>query len=294
MDGYYSIHSLARKSAEGRPAGGVSLFYKPWLGPVETIHTDENLLIAKTNTVTIIGTYIPPNTEVEDIMETLINSLQKIKFNENVILAGDMNCRLDKPDSKCKTILAFLEEENFKLVNDPEQKTYFAHNGSSTIDLIFHKGAIKVQKQEGVFTSSTTPLRKHIPILTNILIQSQKKHKIENRKPTIARKLNISEINKEKGRVTEAEKAIEQNDLNLALTLINKVINSGVIHQQNNRKAQPWFDKECYAKRKTTLNALRKAKFSRQKEDLRLYGEERRAYKNLLKRKKSGIHGEGG
>lgn len=29
IEGFYSIHSLARKPAEGRPSGGVSIFYNP-------------------------------------------------------------------------------------------------------------------------------------------------------------------------------------------------------------------------------------------------------------------------
>ncbi|PSN30414.1 hypothetical protein C0J52_27182 [Blattella germanica] len=73
------------------------------------------------------------------------------------------------------TILVFLEEENFKLVKNPEQKTYFAHNGSSTIDL-------------GTFSLSTNPIRKHIPILTDLTIRTHKKRISENHKSSISRK----------------------------------------------------------------------------------------------------------
>ncbi|PSN41025.1 hypothetical protein C0J52_19847 [Blattella germanica] len=83
----------------------------------------------------------------------------------------------------------------------------------------------------------------------SLSIRTQKKHIIKNRKTSISRKHNIPEINKETERVSEAEKATKQKNLNLALTLINKVINSGIIHQQNNRKAQPWLDKKFLCKK---------------------------------------------
>jgi hypothetical protein len=101
-------------------------------------------------------------------------SLRKVTNpKESIILAGDMNCRLDKPDMKCKAILAFLKEENLKITNDPKCKTYFAHNGSSTIDLVFHKGDnIGTLRKKGLWTSPTTPLRKHIPIQTKFSLKT--------------------------------------------------------------------------------------------------------------------------
>lgn len=243
--------------------------------------------IAKATKYTIIGIYIRPNTETEDIMELLTFSFQKITNpKESIILAGDMNCRIDKSDMKCKAILAFLKEENFKITNDPKCKTYFAHNGSSTIHLVFHKGDnIETLEQKGLWTSQITPLRKHIPIQTKFSIKTPQKTISKHVRNTMSRDINIAALERELGKATEAEQVIKENDLNTALTTINKMLETSITHKQNTRKAQPWFDKECYAERQTALSALHIAKMTLEPEDLRVYGEKWRYYKNLLKQK---------
>lgn len=289
LEGFYSIHSLAEKPQKGRPSGGVSIFYKPWIGPMETVHKEENLVIVKAETFTLIAIYARPNAEVEHIIEILTAALGKIRnAAENIIIAGDMNCRLDKPDTKCRATLNFLQEENFELINDPEQKTYISHNGSSTIDIVLIRGhGIQVVSQEALWSTSTTPMRKHIPIQTKLTLRANKTTR-RRQKNTTSRKIVIAEIEKEKsrGRITEAEKEMEQDNLNAALTIINKIIKSGATHKPKRRRAQPWFDRECYALRQETLKDLHTAKNSGLQEDLRKYGGKRKTYKTFLKQKK--------
>ena len=68
-------------------------------------------------------------------------------------------------------VLEFLEEQGFTLPTERDTPTYIAPNGTSTIDLLFYKGKhIKIAEQKGLWYSSTTSLRKHIPTTTIISI----------------------------------------------------------------------------------------------------------------------------
>ena len=69
-------------------------------------------------------------------MAKIINYIGNAK---NAIIAGDLNCRIYKPDHKSRTIMAQIEEERYKLVNKKTLVTYVAHNGSSAIDSVFLK-----------------------------------------------------------------------------------------------------------------------------------------------------------
>ena len=59
-----------------------------------------------------------------------------VENEENVIIAGDLNCMVDKPDNNKTVIMLLLfHEEGFTLLNKREDVTYMARNGASTIDL---------------------------------------------------------------------------------------------------------------------------------------------------------------
>ncbi|KAJ4426601.1 hypothetical protein ANN_26399 [Periplaneta americana] len=125
------------------------------------------MIIVKTTTITVIGLYIQPNVPVENVIDLVYKVIEQTRTDKNVILAGDLNCRLDKQNAKTHILLETLEEEGFRLENKKEIPTYIAHNGYSTIDLVFYKGEhLKLTKQEGLWSSKAAPIRKHIPIKT--------------------------------------------------------------------------------------------------------------------------------
>ena len=65
------------------------------------------------------------------------NIVVLISRNATVILAGDLNCRIDIRQPKAEQVIRFIEGEGLTLANKAEEKTYVCHNGSSTIDLVF-------------------------------------------------------------------------------------------------------------------------------------------------------------
>jgi len=141
---------------------------------------------------TVINVYFNPEWKAADIVDTLTNALWKVDRRENIILAGDLNCRIDKKNEKTVIVLEFLEKEGLLLANEKTMKTYAAFNGSSSIDLTFTRG-ISVLRQTQLWETDAVLLRKHIPIQTELNIEKAiYKMKEEKR----GKKLDVNMLNK--------------------------------------------------------------------------------------------------
>ena len=46
-----------------------------------------------------------------EVIEEIAVAMEKATGNDTLILAGDLNCRIDKPCSKAIAVLDFLEEK---------------------------------------------------------------------------------------------------------------------------------------------------------------------------------------
>ena len=132
---FYSTHVLAKKGDKGRPAGGISVLMRPWMTPIIRTIRKENAVLIVTKELAIIAAYYPPNHSALEILEEIHYLIQQIKHEKPTIIAGDLNCRIDKKNSKTKLVVDALEEEGFTLLNDRNTPTYICHNGSSAIDL---------------------------------------------------------------------------------------------------------------------------------------------------------------
>lgn len=191
LKGYYAIHSFAQPTA-GRPAGGVSIFVKPSLGSINRIIKYEKTIIIRTADATIIGLYINPQTATEDAAGKVAEAIMQSTGDKRVILAGDLNCRIDKPNNKTELILDSLVEEGYTLINKPTLKTYIAPNGTSSIDLVFYRGeGTKIINQKGLWTSDMAPIRKHIPIVTTMEIHQSQSTLTSATRHRTSRKLDV-------------------------------------------------------------------------------------------------------
>ena len=107
------------------------------------------------------------------------------------LLAGDLNCRMDRPNSKSQALMELMEEVSFTLTNAAQTKTYISHNGSSTIDLIFYQGnELKLQSITITAVSASNPIRKHLPVRAKFQIMTIKKDKQSNQRWT-PRKISL-------------------------------------------------------------------------------------------------------
>lgn len=285
--GKYASHSPAMQGPTGRPAGGVSCYYNPSIGQKISEYTEKNMVIVKTNTVTLIGAYFNPKTDIVEVIDSMINAIKRTNPEETVILAGDFNCRLDTNNQRSRILMDTLEEEGFRLINDPDHRTYYARNGSSTIDLIFIKGNnARATKQEVLMTSELTTLRKHIPVVTNIEIENSTKRKATQQRTKTTRELNIEKLREAEQEIQSIKENIRQNKITEATEKIEHLIMSATT-KRTRRKAKPWFDATCYSQRTKTLEALYQAKSTNKRRDLDYYADSRRKYKLLLKEKQN-------
>ena len=139
IEGFHGLHSYAKKT-EGRPTGGVACYLKPTMGNFKVVYKDENVLAVGTEALTTIAVYIRPQATTEEVMETIMTATDATKEMENVIIAGDINCRIDRTNNKTETVMEAMREEGFRLANKADLVTYVAHNGTSAIDLLLYRG----------------------------------------------------------------------------------------------------------------------------------------------------------
>ncbi|PSN42778.1 hypothetical protein C0J52_18131 [Blattella germanica] len=223
---------------------------------------------------------------MEEAVEIIMNATVRVRGEENVIIAGDLNCQLDIPSSKTEIVLDALRDESFILINKKDLLMYIAPYGASAIDVVLVRGkGIRVKKQKGLWSSTISPIRKHIPIVTDLILYTQSTHKKEE-KITISRKLNVEKIRESRDELEEARRLAKKGESDLALSSALKILHGASICNHR-RKAQQWFDKECYSLRKETLNLLYKAKNSKLHTDLEIYAKTRKAYKSLLRNKRA-------
>lgn len=255
------------------------------MGKLLSTHQDQDTLVMNFENLSVIAIYTEPLTPIEDIIETIMTALRHVAPGQNIIIARDLNCRLDVASHRANELLDMMTEEGFTLANKADERTYFAHSGCSTIDLIFFKGPnISLNNYKVCYTADETPLKKHCPVVANFRIP-----KVENRVKITAtktsRQLNNQLLSQKTSEWREFENHIKENDIELAAITLEKTIQSAMVYNPE-RRAQKWFDKECYGKRRTTLQVLHTARSSRSPEDLRYYSQNRKEYKDLLKAKR--------
>jgi hypothetical protein len=102
----------------------------------------------------------------------------------------------------------------------------------------------------------------------------------------MTRKLDKQALASATHEISAAEQLLKENNLDAAANAIENILKMATIPCRQ-RRAQIWFDAECYKERKKTLQALHTAKETNRQRDLQDYSEIRRKYKNLIKAKKS-------
>ncbi|KAJ4425968.1 hypothetical protein ANN_27594 [Periplaneta americana] len=223
---FYAIHVLAEQSPLGRPKGGITCLIHPKLSPFQMIHKTDHVLAIRTKTCCIIGVYFQPELRQDHIVDELSNALLKVTRNEMLILAEDLNCRIDRPDLKTTTIISFLESEGLTLINNKDTKTYIGPNGSSTIDLVFGnmKGAtLDCQRVlENIIT------RKHLPVETNFHLEEQTGITDKNKHPDtrISRRIITDNVTKLAEVVPNLIETIQTENLNKSAKRFEETIQS--------------------------------------------------------------------
>jgi hypothetical protein len=163
---------------------------------------------------------------------------------------------------------------------------YICHNGSSVIDIALIRGPLRGSISP-LWNYDATPVRKHIPM--KITLDTEQDMPLTRAPQKIVRKINADKIKEETHKIQQVEKLIEQEDLEGATTALNELLqNATEYNKGNGRRAQGWFDAECYLKRNLVLQYLheiRKNPFDTSRKGR--YAIERSSYKSMIKRKKA-------
>ena len=126
-----------------------------------------------------------------------------------------------------------LQNEGYTMINNKNLKTYFAHNGSSAIDLVFYRGKnITVESQDGIWSSTASPIWKHIPIKTiiNSSTPKQKLKKTNNTSKTkISRKIDATIIEQNREDLDRALQFLAEGKTNEALETTNNLLRAASI-----------------------------------------------------------------
>jgi hypothetical protein len=63
--------------------------------------------------------------------------LNELDSSNPVILAGDLNCWVDKTNNGSKAVIIFLEEEGLTMINNLRIAIYICHSRTSATDIAF-------------------------------------------------------------------------------------------------------------------------------------------------------------
>lgn len=280
---FYCINLLAKQGERGRPMGGITALIKPELTPITTTIKQEHTLLTETKHITIISAYFQPNKTAIDIMDEIGQLIAQSKHDKPLIIAGDLNCRIDIQNYKAKIIGEKLQEEGFILLNNPNIPTYISYNGKSTIDIAFIRGPIRGNITP-IWTANHTPLRKHIP--QEINIQGEWRKTQEKQEQALSRIIDIGNVEEKTEEIKQIETLIDNAQLEEATQALGELLRQAA-NPRNKRRAKQWFDTECYRLRKEVLESLHQLRRCAENPTLlRTYAEKRYTYKKTLKEKK--------
>ena len=158
---------------------------------------------------------------------------------------------------------------------------------TTTVDEFIHGRSIIVVVNIVLTNTATAPIRKHFPVSTELILRNQAR-KVDRKLPRIRRNLDIN-ILKENVDTTLNRKTelIEDGKINEAAKILKQTVkNAQIVEAVYERKAQPWFDQECYTERQKVLHHLHRARNSHLGEDLQQYNKKRRAYNKTLRKKR--------
>ena len=198
---------------------------------------DEHILGVQTCDTTYIVAYFSPKTPVAEII-TDIHQAIKIATN-SVVNYGDFNCRIDSQEPSAWDLVEALRLFNLHLVNDPQNKTYIAHNGQSTIDLIFVTEDLTNCTDLQILP---TVDRKHQRLSISVqLAEPETKHS-GKRSGRPIRKIRDGDLENNLQTMCQQPGHSPNKSYKQFLELIER---SASITTPKARKNKPWFDHEC-------------------------------------------------
>jgi hypothetical protein len=257
VEGFYAYQTPAKQGAAGRPYGGVAVLVAPAVPTPTLIASGHNFIILRIESMILVAAYFSPDLPIHRFMEDLVDLFAAIPAGLPVLLAGDFNARIDKPDPPLRTrcFLNFLNEEGLWLCSSPEPVTYEAHNGSSTVDLFASSlPAHLLSAVHQIEGRSIHFYRKHRPVCIRL-----RRPPSEEFHPAPPRRGKLILPHLLWGPLAALQRTLEWTvgHVNVAATLLGDALRGAVpIIPPRCRRSQPWFDRQCYQLRAQLIQAL--------------------------------------
>lgn len=275
IEGYYNVSSAAKKQDKGRPIGGISINAKPNI-KISSSNITNCKIQCITNVGEIICYYFNPTTDIEDIIQQITEDIDNVK-SESCIIAGDFNCRIDTVNQKGETLVELLTSKQFRLVNNPTQYTYIAHNGKSCIDLIF----VKSRKQKVIKESTVIldPMKKHQKVLATIRMKTKSDtvntYRSKESINKIHRDIDIKKIHQNSNTADLSPE--NKNDIKN----LTKILNNAAFKKKKKRQIhKPWYDEECKILKQRSLIYMKNNIFNTESSS------QHKLYKSTLQKKR--------
>lgn len=286
FDEFIGYHVLARNSTQGgRPIGGISIYVKKCIPQFMICEHSDNHILIQNSESAIALFYIQPQFSAMDVVDIVQCALAKIRTCKTVIAAGDFNSRVDPSNSnKGARLVESMESKGLLMVNNPEDHTYIASNGSSTIDLFFINDVRKVTS----IKVQNIPTRKHLPVQIKVDLTNQKAPEQDTASSRTRYERHIREL-KSRGTLSESKllASLNQDELNEAEGKLTSFVIDNLQEAKAPKKVKPWFTAECRLLLrgvKASLREIRTGSVSNKEEYIRLRKEYHKQVKNSKQR----------
>ena len=128
-------------------------------------------------------------------------------------------------------------------------------------------------------------MRKHLPVIVNFIMSMATQPECRQRRIKYSCEINTDKLLSLE-EIEALNQAAEQKPLKEAsIQAVERLQNALIPVRISTRKAQAWFDVECYIIRKLVLETLHKARTERTPDNLVIYCYECRNYKKLIMEK---------
>ena len=223
--------------------------------------------------VTFIVAYFAPGHKIDDIFNVISDCLSSVT-NNNVILAGDFNARLDS-GKRGHNLVQLMLASGYHCISDWNTPTYYCHNGHSVIDLIFTNIASAIDK----LTVFPSPITKHCVVQAKLSIQ----HAKNDYRSKPLRNCDVDLLAQMFGRLQVQD--LTASSLNSSYDLFLSILVE-CEKVKKVRKSKEWFDKECYEAHKRWKQTYHLYHAKGNNADLNRLAIEKRHFKQLCRRKK--------
>lgn len=277
----YVVFGVDAKHCDGagRPSGGLIGLFSQSLSPTLVSKNDSCLTVRTNNFISLLF-YFVPDESVADIILVINQELTKVNDEENILVAGDFNCRIDQ-GNRGKTLIEHLITLGFELVNNTSEKTYISPQGESLIDLLFIK-TNRGDHSKGITRVHCDPIRKHQRIVLNWkLVKRIPEFHITQQKK-LSRRLDLFKLANLTD-LTKADLILKQGHLENGNNIILNIIQSCAINRElKHHHHKPWFNNDCKIQKRKVFSLMKNRNSSSLARSQ--FWLARKEYKSLIKR----------